>query len=345
MKLGETMSKGLSFLDAKSPQIKIGVGVVGLVAAGVIACVKAFHLKENTKEEVEAINRTKEDAKKINDAKENPELVAHTVEDLAADENKVSDDVVEAYSKADYAKDVIRTRVKYVTKLARTFAVPIGLGIASCFLIFSGSHSFAVRNIALAGEASAATAALENVYRRIREKYGEEVENEIRYGLEYQKVKEKETDDEGKTVTVNKKIPVVKQDPTACSPYAFIFDERFGEFVNDVDFCENMIRGFQATLADKLYRSNRRYVVLNDLFDLLRAPADMYTAGSMRVGWLKKYVSDGESDSTIDLRIQRVFVEKQTETGTKMVARIMLNPNVEGDIYGKVLAQLGYKAS
>ena len=344
MKVKETMSNALSFLDAKSPQIKIGVGVVGLVTAGVIACIKAFHLKENTKEEVEAIKRTDEDAKKINDAKENPELVAHTVEDLV-DENKVSDDVVEAYSKKDYAKDVIRTRVKYVTKLARTFAVPVLLGVASCLLIFSGSHSFAVRNLALSGEAAAATAALENVYRRIREKYGEEVENEIRYGLEYQKVKEKETGEDGKTATVTKKIPVVKQDPTACSPYAFIFDEKFGEFVNDVDYCENILRGFQASLADKLSHSKRRYVVLNDLYDLLGAPEEMYNAGSMRVGWLRKDIPDGESDNIVDLRIQRVFIEQQTETGTKLVARVMLNPNVEGDIYGKVLAQLGYKAS
>lgn len=344
MKVKETFSNVLAFADAKSPQIKIGVGVVGLVAAGVIACVKAFHFKEKTKEEVETIKRTDEDAKKIVEAKKNPELVAHTVEELE-DENKVSEDIVDAYTSLDYAKDVLRTRLRYGFTVVRTFAVPALLAIGSVCLIFNGSHSFSVRNLALSGQAAAATAALENVYRRIRDKCGEEVENEIRYGVEYQKVKEKETDEEGKTTTVTKKVPVVKEDPTACSPYAFIFDERFKEWVDDIDYCENVLRGFQAVLADKLNNSRRKYVVLNDMYDLIGSPSEMYTAGSMRVGWLKKSTPDGESDGTVNFRIQRVFIEKKTENGTKLVARLMLNPNVEGDIYGKVLTELGYAAS
>ena len=95
-----------------------------------------------------------------------------------------------------------------------------------------------------------------------------------------------EVDEESGEVKKVKKNVKVSDDPTACSPYAFIFDERFGEYVNDINMCEKLASAWQSLMNEELKR--KRYLVLNDLYDKFSAPDEMYTADSMIIGWRSK---------------------------------------------------------
>ena len=176
---------------------------------------------------------------------------------------------------------------------------------------------------------------------RVRERYGDEVANDIKYGLKTEKVKEEIVDEEtGEKKKVTKEIKVAEADPTACSPYAMIFDERFGEYVNDIGMNEALVKAIQSIMNEELLGKGKRYLVMDNLLDRLGAPEDMYTGETMICGWRKKNGQDDSSDGYIDLRIQRIFIMKDG----KRVPRILIDPNVEGNIYDKVVKDLKYSA-
>ena len=87
-------------LDDKSPKIKIVVGVVGLIGAGVAAAIAATKIKDDVVEETEDF----ENIRKVRMSAKHPEE--------CSEEEKVADDIAECYSDKDYAKDVVKTSLR-----------------------------------------------------------------------------------------------------------------------------------------------------------------------------------------------------------------------------------------
>ena len=315
-------------LEEKSPRIKVAVGVAGLVGAAIGACVASTKLKEEIKEETKAY----EDIRKIRNAQK-----AEEKGETLPEEEVVSKDVTFTYTDKDFSKDILRVTRNLAKKLVKLYGIPFVVAVASIYLIFNGTSVLNSRYLAMSASYSTVVKAFDMYRERVKERYGEEVEQDIYYGTRTEKVEVEEVDEESGEVKKVKKNVKVSDDPTACSPYAFIFDERFGEYVNDINMCEKLASAWQSLMNEELKR--KRYLVLNDLYDKFSAPDEMYTADSMIIGWRSK--KDETNDARIDFRIQRIFI---TDENGRRVPRILIDPNVEGDIYKKVTKDLGYVA-
>lgn len=324
----------LTSLESASPKIKIVVGVVGLIGAGVMACVASTKVKEETKEERKAFK----DIHKIRHA-QNADKKGEVITDP---NEQVSEDVKFIYTDKDFAKDVVRTSLSYGKKILKLYGVPFAIATISTVLVFNGTHVLNKRYLAMAALASSQSKAIDTLMSRIRERYGDEVANDIKYGLKTEKIIETEVDKEtGEVKEVEKEVKVPDGSPTAGSTYAFIFDERFGEFTGDLGFDLTCVKGIEAMLNDELICKERRYLTLNNLYDRLGAPEEMYLQDkckAMICGWINGSKKSG--DCYIDLRVQTIYIEKDG----KRVPRLLLDPNVVGNIYLKLNEELGYAA-
>ena len=322
MNIKESFMKLATNLGEASPKIKIVVGVIGLIGAGVAACVASTKVKEKTEEEYKAL----EDIHKVRMSQK----------DELPEEEKISEDLAKSYSEKDYAKDVIKVGFSYGKKLVRLYWLPILITVLSTGLILNGTHVLSTRNLALSAAYTSLSGAFEAYRERVKERYGQEVEDELHYGVEYKKLKEVTVDENGEEKVNTIKAPVVKGDVTKANPYAIIFDEKFDEYVGDLDYDRVFLNGIQAMLNDSLNKK-RPYITLGDLWTELGRrldPEDEKTKDlnlmSMRCGW--------RHGDKIDLRVKRVFMQN----GKEAKSYFLLDPNVR-DIYAEIVMENKYE--
>lgn len=177
-----------------SPELLVGVGIVGLVAAGVVAAratIKAQPILERAKDAVDTVEFHKQ-----ND---------------------------EAYKPHNQKKDLIYIYRTTAFELAKIYAPAITLGGLGVACVLGGHHMLRQRNVALA----AAYKVLETSYgeyrKRVRSEVGDAKELEI-----YQDVREIEVvDDKGKVS--KKKI----HGPNAGNGYGRFFDQLNPNYVEN----------------------------------------------------------------------------------------------------------------
>ena len=149
-----------------SPEILMGLGIVGTVTSAVLAC------KQTLK--VSGV---------IDDAKENINKVKEATELENVD-----------YTEEDATKDLTIIYAQTGVKLIKLYAPSVILGALSITSIISGQKILKTRNLALA----AAYTTLEKGFKKYRsnvvEKFGEEVDKQLRYNtkvVEIETVNEK----------------------------------------------------------------------------------------------------------------------------------------------------------
>lgn len=175
-------------LQKASPKIMFSVGLVGTVAAGVMACRSTLKLSE-TLEPTEKLIQ-----------------LAH--EKAIADED---------YANDEYQKDLIKLKVHTVLNVAKLYAPAVGAAVISIGLLTS-AHVVQNRR---AAAMSAAYATLKEGYDRYREriieKMGAEEEQKIRHGVRV--AEEIVEGKDGKPKTVKREYA------SGLSPYAQLFTE------------------------------------------------------------------------------------------------------------------------
>ena len=127
-------------LKKHSPEILVGAGVVGVVATTVLACKATLKVNAVTEE-------AKTNLKKIEVAGE-----------------KGVTEAGEVYTKEDAEKETKIVYIQTGVKLAKLYALPVGLGAVSIAAILGGHNILRKRNIAI----STAYAALFNDYKGYR---------------------------------------------------------------------------------------------------------------------------------------------------------------------------------
>lgn len=322
MNVKEKLAEAKSVLEQASPTIKIVGGVVGLLVAGVWAAVASTKFKEKTQEE----HKMLEDINKLEKSKNN----------LLSEEEKVSDDISVCYSDPDRRKDVVRLIVCYAKKMVILYGIPFGLAILSVLAILNGTHVLNTRVADGTALLALTTSAFESYRDRVRNRFGEEVENELYYDAEYKTRKEKVVDENGEEKTVTKKELIVKNSQNKSSLYSFLFDESCLEWTNDIDYNTSWLRGIQSSIQNELdYK--KAYITFGELNSLLERkinPEDKeYQLISMRCGW--------RHGDKVDLRIQRVFVSKEENGKRISVPYCLINPNVH-DIYAELVKENEY---
>ena len=211
--MGRTFHKVGFQLQKKSPEILVGLGIVGVVTSAVMAC-KAT-LKVN-----EIVEKTQDDLDRIHKSEETGMTPAG-----------------ESYSKDDCKKDLTLTYVQTGVAFAKLYGPAVMLGAVSVTSILASHRILKKRNVALAAAYTAIDHSFKDYRKRVLDRFGEQVEKELRYNIKAQEIEETVVDAKGKEKTVKKTADVVDEgwDPNKYSPYAKIFDELHPDWMKDAE--------------------------------------------------------------------------------------------------------------
>ena len=109
-------------------------------------------------------------------------------------------------------------------KIAKLYAPSVALGVLSITAILTSNNIFRKRNIALAAAYTAVDKSFKEYRGRVVDRFGKELDNELRYNIKAKEVEEKVVDEKtGKEKTVKKTVNVSELDQY--SDYAKFFDE------------------------------------------------------------------------------------------------------------------------
>ena len=282
-------SKTVMKLKKHSPEILVVAGIAGTVVSAVLAC------KATTKV-AEILDETKGTLDTIHEGMETGAINGQ-------------EDTVVVYAQTG-------------VKLAKLYGPAIILGTLSITSILASNNILRKRNVALGAAYAAIDKSFKEYRGRVIERFGEQVDTELKYGIKAKKFEEIEVDPEtGKEKKVKKTVMVA--DPNLQSDYAVYFDSKSRNYETNPDYNRMFLKAQQAFANDKL--QTRGHLFLNEVLDDLDLPR---TPAGQIVGWTK----DGP-DGYVNFRI--VEVERETEDGRHEPA-LLLDFNVEGNIWEKM---------
>lgn len=290
-------SKTVMKLKKHSPEILVVAGIAGTVVSAVLAC------KATTKV-AEILDETKGTLDTIHDGMETGAING------------------QEYTTEDGKKDTVVVYAQTGMKLAKLYGPAIILGTLSITSILASNNILRKRNVALGAAYAAIDKSFKEYRGRVIERFGEQVDTELKYGIKAKKFEEIEVDPEtGKEKKVKKTVMVA--DPNLQSDYAVYFDSKSRNYETNPDYNRMFLKAQQAFANDKL--QTRGHLFLNEVLDDLDLPR---TPAGQIVGWTK----DGP-DGYVNFRI--VEVERETEDGRHEPA-LLLDFNVEGNIWEKM---------
>lgn len=290
-------SKAIMKLKKHSPEILVVAGIAGTVVSAVLAC------KATTKV-AEILDETKGTLDTIHEGMETGAING------------------QEYTNEDGKKDTVVVYAQTGMKLAKLYGPAIILGTLSITSILASNNILRKRNVALGAAYAAIDKSFKEYRGRVIERFGEQVDTELKYGIKAKKFEEIEVDPEtGKEKKVKKTVMVA--DPNLQSDYAVYFDSKSRNYETNPDYNRMFLKAQQAFANDKL--QTRGHLFLNEVLDDLDLPR---TPAGQIVGWTK----DGP-DGYVNFRI--VEVERETEDGRHEPA-LLLDFNVEGNIWEKM---------
>lgn len=290
-------SKAVMKLKKHSPEILVVAGIAGTVVSAVLAC------KATTKV-AEILDETKGTLDTIHEGMETGAING------------------QEYTNEDGKKDTVVVYAQTGMKLAKLYGPAIILGTLSITSILASNNILRKRNVALGAAYAAIDKSFKEYRGRVIERFGEQVDTELKYGIKAKKFEEIEVDPEtGKEKKVKKTVMVA--DPNLQSDYTVYFDSKSRNYETNPDYNRMFLKAQQAFANDKL--QTRGHLFLNEVLDDLDLPR---TPAGQIVGWTK----DGP-DGYVNFRI--VEVERETEDGRHEPA-LLLDFNVEGNIWEKM---------
>ena len=306
MKANEIMSKASGALNKigfglkkRSPEILVAVGVVGTVVSAVMAC-KAT-TKINT-----ILDETKEQLDKIHEYAGNP-------------------DVAEKYNAEDAKKDTAIVYGQAGVKLAKLYAPAVGLGILSISSILASNNILRKRNMAISAALAAATQDFKDYRNRVIERFGKEVDHQLRYNIKAEEIEETVTDEKGKEKKVKKSIEVA--DPNA-SGYVKYFTRSNPYWEEDSSYVEMFLRSQQNFANDKLKANG--HLTLNDVYDMLGFHD---SKAGMVVGWIYD-LDHPNGDNYVEFDVKKVNLPNEQGGYEEAYA---IDFNVDGNIYNEMI--------
>lgn len=299
MKNFKSISKLSIKLKKHSPEILIVAGVVGTVVSAVLACratTKVNDILEKTKEDVEAIHKCEAD-----------------------------NDLKEEYSNEDAKKDLTIVYVQTAVKLAKLYAPSVLLGAVSITGILASNNILRKRNVALGAAYAAVDKGFKEYRSRVKERFGEDVDRELRYNIKAKKFEETIVDAEtGKEKKVKNTVKV--SDPNTYSDYARFFDDGCKGWDKVPEYNLMFLKAQQQYANDKLKADG--YLFLNDVYDSLGIPRSK--AGQI-VGWIYR-PDDPEKANYVDFGIYDINREVNRDFVNGYERTILLDFNVDGNI-------------
>jgi hypothetical protein len=232
-----------------------------------------------------------------------------------------------AYSADDAKKDLATAYLQTGVKYAKLYAPSVILGAASITCIVASHRVLKKRNIALAAAYTTLDKSFKEYRGRVMERFGEQVEKEIRYNIKAKEIKKTVVDETGKKEKVKEVVdtPAVDGwDPSQYSPYARRFDETHPQWTKNPEMNLFYLKARQAQANDML--KTRGHLFLNEVYDLMGFPR---TKAGAVVGWLYDPKRPELGDPYVDFGMFEIQEGEDFESYAKSY---ILDFNVVGDI-------------
>lgn len=282
-----------------SPEIMVVAGVVGVVTSTVMACkatTKVNDILEETRKQVDDV---------------------HNV----LDSDVVSED---EYTNDDAKKDLAIIYTQTGVKLIKLYAPSVLVGALSITGILASHKILKKRNVALTAAYATIDRSFKEYRGRVVERFGKDLDRELRYNIKAQEIEEKTVDKDGNETIEKKTVSVV--DPNMYSDYARIFDNGSMGWTKDPEYNLMFLKLQQNQANDRLRAQG--YLFLNDVYDMLGIPR---TKAGQIVGW----IYDKENpvgDNFVDFGIYDIYNEKACDFVNGRERSIVLDFNVDGNI-------------
>lgn len=279
-----------------SPEILVAVGVAGVVTSTVMACkatTKAGDILEEHKNQMNAIDQV-----------------------VKMDRND--------YTEEDHKKDTTIVYTQTAIKFVKLYSPSIMIGVLSLGCIIYSHNILTKRNAALAAAYATVDRGFKEYRGRVVERFGKELDHELRYNIKAQEFEKTEVDKKGNEKVVKETVNVA--DPNLYSDYARFFDDGCNGWSKDPEQNLTFLKCQQAYANEKL--KAKGYLFLNDVYKMLGIPA---TKAGQIVGWIydeKNPIGDNFVDFGLyDMNkpVVRDFVNGYERT-------ILLDFNVDGNI-------------
>ena len=160
---------------------------------------------------------------------------------------------------------------------------------------------------------------------RVVERFGEELDKELKYNIKAKKVEETVVDKNGKEKTVEKTVNVA--DPNLYSEYARFFDDGCNGWTKDSEYNLFFLKQQQAWANDIL--KERGHLFLNEVYDMLGIPR---TKAGQVVGWIYDE-KNPVGDNFVDFGIYDYNRPKCRDFVNGYERTILLDFNVDGNIW------------
>ena len=285
-----------------SPEILVVAGVIGIVTSTVMAC------KATTK---------------VNDIIDEATDTIDAIHNSAGKGLHTSDG--EEYTQEVANKDLAIVYVQTGWKFVKLYGPAVALAVASIGCMIGSNQILRKRNVALAAALTAVDTSFKEYRGRLIDRFGKDLDRELRFGIKAKEIEEKIIDENGKETTVTKTVEVV--DPnTAHSLYSVVFCEGNAGWTKNAELNKVFLIQQQNYANDKLRL--RGYLTLNEVYEMVGAPT---TAYGQIAGWV--YTEDSSiGDNFVDFGIFDIANEKACDFVNGRERSIILDFNCIGNI-------------
>lgn len=312
-------------LKQHSPEILAVTGTVGVVASAVIACMattKVNDIISEAKTQVHDLHLVCA-AAGIEEPKEK-----YSVEDSEKFEILKVSEKAKKYTVEDSRKDLTLIYIQTGMKFIKLYAPAIILGSASLSCLLASNNILRKRNAALSAAYATIDSSFKEYRNRVIDRFGEEVDKELKYNVKAQEIEETVTDKNGKEKTVKKTVKVAN--PNEHSEYARFFDDGCTGWEKNSEY-NLMFLNAQQNYANDLLKA-KGYLFLNDVYDMLGIPK---TKAGQVVGWVYDPENPNSGDNYVDFGIYDAYNEKARDFVNGYERTILLDFNVDGYILDK----------
>ena len=296
--LTRSLSRSGLKLKKHSPEILLVAGIVGAVTSAVMACkatLKANDIVEESKTQIDTIH----------EVSENPEMA-------------------EKYSEEDKKKDLAIVYTQTAVKFIKLYGPSVLLGVASLGCMVGSNQILNKRNVALAAAYATVDKGFKEYRGRVIERFGKELDKELRYNIKAQEFEKVTVDDNGNETVTTETVDVA--DPNHYSPYAIIFDDGNTGWDKDPELTKFFLIQ-QQNYANDLLKS-RGHLFLNEVYDMLGAKR---TKAGAQVGWVYDE-KNASGDNFVDFGIFDINNPKARDFVNGYERVIILDFNVDGVI-------------
>ena len=236
------------------------------------------------------------------------------------------------YTEADRKRAVGKAYVDNCVDVAKLYALPAALELASVGMIVSGNRILRKRHSAAVATCAAIASSFDRYRGGVREKFGEQADYELYYGAPAQTVVAEVVDENGKVVETVEEATVPSNSPTG-NPFGRWWSDS-KEYLNDEWYAESIFKGQQCYFTN-LLRAERHLVVNNVYTRLGFEP----TAAGYTHGWVFDHAKEKDGGNTVNFRWTKMKrCPDPVNHPEKTIDDYYLDFDVQGDITESMVA-------